>query len=122
MHAAAATAGCSYWLLYSSRQQQQQQRSSQQQQQQQQQSRHAAWYSSTGWDHVRLSWRSLDLILYWKILCSNFLQYKVPAPGSRSGRGYFSRFFAFGVFKHVNPNWVDMLRGGLPRMFEKFYN
>ena len=40
MHAAAATAGCSYWLLYSSRQQQQQQqRSSQQQQQQQQQSR-----------------------------------------------------------------------------------
>ena len=42
MHAAAATAGCSYWLLYSSRQQQQQQRSSQQQQQQQQQSRHAA--------------------------------------------------------------------------------
>ena len=76
----------------------------------------------TGWDHVRLSWRSLDLILYWKILCSNFLQYKVPAPGSRSGRGYFSRFFAFGVFKHVIPNWVDMLRGGLPRMFEKFYN
>ncbi len=67
-------------------------------------------FAESGW-----SISSLE-ILYWKILCSNFLQYKVPAPGSRSWRG------TFGVFKHVNPIGLTCLGGRVIQKSEKFYH
>ena len=53
-------------------------------------------------------------ILYWKIQCSNFLQYKVPHLGSIRGGVLFSlfaRFFACGVLRRI-----------LHRKFEKFHS
>ena len=69
----------------------------------------AATQPGTGWDHVRLSWRSLDLILYWKILCSNFLQYKVLPPGCDPGGSTFLDFSRL-LFTDLY-FWVSMLRG-----------
>jgi hypothetical protein len=69
----------------------------------------------TGWDHVRLSWRRFYIGKYYAV---TFYKYKVPAPGSRSGRGTFSRCFAFGVSKHVNPIGLTCL-GGVTREVRK---
>jgi hypothetical protein len=60
--------------------------------------------------------------LYWKIIYSNFLQSKVLRLGSRSQAEYFFSIFRVRCLQACQPCWVDMLRGGVSRKFEKFNN
>jgi hypothetical protein len=74
-------------------------------------------FAESGWS---ISILGIYIEKYYAV---TFYNVKYSASDRDPRRSTFSRFFAFGVFKHVNPvDWVDMLRGGLSRKFEKFYN